>query len=130
MTSALHRALLNFLIHMKPTKGHAHINSPKCSGKRVFFVDRLGPYNHFSCCGSYLKKEGIKAVHFHCVSHGNFNTNPHARTDFMHYSTFIEFEVIKRGFLWTFIPFLSRPASPLTCLKQRQSRKTRCISDR
>lgn len=71
MTSALHTALLNFLIYVKPSKGHTHKNSHKSV---------WGPYNHFSCCGSYLRKEGIKPVHFHCVSHGNFNTNPHAHT--------------------------------------------------
>ncbi len=64
----------------------------------------------------------MKPVHFHCVSHGNFNTVPHACT-FHALLNITEFEVMKRGFCGSLFPF-SVPASSLTCLKQRQSRKT------
>ncbi len=96
MTSALHTALLNLLIYMKTTKGHTHT---KTGTMRVW-----EPYSHFSCCGSYLRKEGIKLVHFHCVSHGNFNTVPHACT-FHALLNITEFEVMKRGFCGSLFPF-------------------------
>lgn len=83
--------------HWYGTNVRLHINTNRPEQSFCGWVRTL----KFGCYGTYQRKEKIKKVFIVWVMETSKQTHTH--THVTHYSTFTEFEVIKRGFVRTFI---------------------------